>query len=271
MKKKIICILSIIILMCLMLFILTGCSEDVENTETTSSKENTISELNQTATSKVEIKNEGQITDYVAAAEEQMKMPEEGDTIAIIHVKDFGDIYVKFFEESAPKAVENFVTHAKEGYYDGITFHRVMNEFMIQGGDPLGTGTGGESIWGEDFGEEIDEAIKPYRGTLCMASRGTVNTPSLGSQFFITQAHYNENMEAYMQYFGASESLIEAYKKYEGDIVDLYYGDLYTVFGQVYQGMDVVDKIAAVETNVSNNKPIEDVVIESIEVTTYSK
>lgn len=266
MKKKNIYIVAFFLLMSLILFILTGCSNDVENTTETTSKENTTS-----LSSKITIKNEGKVTDYVVAADEQMKMPEEGDTIAIIHVRNYGDIYVKFFEESAPKAVENFVTHAKEGYYNGIIFHRVMNEFMIQGGDPEGTGMGGESIWGEDFGEEIDEEIKPYRGTLCMASKGTKNTPSLGSQFFITQAHYNANMEAYMEYFGASESLIEAYKKYEGDIVDLYYGDLYTVFGQVYQGMDVVDKIAAVETNASNNKPLEDVVIESIEISTYSK
>lgn len=265
MKNKSIYVVVFFLLMCLMLFVLTGCSNKVENTDENNNIKNVTN-----VSSKITIKNEGKITDYVLSADEQMQMPEEGETIAIMHVKNYGDIYIKFFEESAPKAVENFVTHAKEGYYDGVTFHRVMNEFMIQGGDPDGTGMGGESIWGKDFGEEIDEAIKPYRGTLCMASKGTKNTPSLGSQFFITQAHYNENMEAYMEYFGASQSLVEAYKKYGGDIVDLYYGDLYTVFGQVYQGMDVVDKIAAVETN-AQNKPLEDVVIENIEISTYSK
>ena len=80
--------------------------------------------------------------DFAANAEKQFAMPEKGEQIAIFHVRDFGDIKVKFFPEVAPKAVENFVTHAKEGYYNGTTFHRIMKEFMIQGGDPLGNGTG---------------------------------------------------------------------------------------------------------------------------------
>ena len=199
-------------------------------------------------------------------AAKQMEMPKTGEQIAIFHVKDFGDIKVKFFENVAPKAVENFVTHAKEGYYNGVTFHRVMNEFMIQGGDPLGNGRGGESIWGKGFDEELSTDVLPYRGALCMASSG-FGTSSLGSQFYIVQAHYNSSREAYMQYYGLT-NLIEAWKTYGGDLANLVGYGQYTTFGQVFEGMDVVDAIAQVETN-SSDKPLSDVIIESIEITTY--
>lgn len=78
----------------------------------------------------------------------QKEMPAVGEKIAVIKT-DKGDIKVRLFPEEAPKAVENFVTHAENGYYDGLIFHRVIKDFMIQGGDPKGTGTGGESIWGQ--------------------------------------------------------------------------------------------------------------------------
>lgn len=206
--------------------------------------------------------------DYVAAAEKQMAEPEAGETIAVMHVKDYGDITFKFFNDKAPKAVENFLTHAKDGYYNGVKFHRVIEEFMIQGGDPLGNGTGGESIWGKGFEEEFDQGLVPYRGALCMASSG-VGKSSLGSQFFIVQSHYDENDEAMLTYYGYPAGLAETYKKY-GGYLSLYQS--YTVFGQVIDGMDTVDKIAATETvaNSSGEKssPVNDVVIESIEVKT---
>lgn len=275
-----------LIIIASMLFILTGCSnnttENTVNVQTTSSnKKNTVlssdSKDEKNTTSSEDAENNENV-DYKTAAEKQMAMPEEGETIAIFHVKNFGDIKVKFFEDVAPKAVENFITHAKNGYYDGVTFHRVINEFMIQGGDPTGTGTGGESIWGKGFPEEFSADIVPYRGTLCMASSGT-GTSSLGSQFFITQANYDENSATYMEMYGLPSDLIEQYKKYGGNILSLYYG--YTVFGQVYEGMDVVDKIAEVKTGsvpmvingveygTQDDKPVEDVIIETIEVTEY--
>ena len=204
--------------------------------------------------------------DLKTAAEHQMSMPEDGETIAIMHVKNFGDIKFKFFKDVAPKAVENSLTHAQEGYYDGVTFHRVINEFMIQGGDPTATGAGGESIWGENFQKEVDYEYVPYRGSLCMAS----SSLGIGSQFFITQANYSEDMEVTIKNSGYPEALIEQYKNY-GGYLSLYMQ--YTVFGQVFEGMEVVDQIASVETKLSNSnemsKPVEDVVIESIEVTTY--
>lgn len=104
--------------------------------------------------------------------------------IAVIKT-DKGDIKVRLFPEEAPKAVENFVTHAENGYYDGLIFHRVIKDFMIQGGDPKGTGTGGESIWGKPFADEFSSELHNFRGALSMANAGP-NTN--GSQFFIVQA-----------------------------------------------------------------------------------
>ena len=218
-----------------------------------------------------EEKEEEKNIDYMANAEKQLAMPEEGETVAIMHVKDYGDIKLKFFADKAPKAVENFLTHAKEGYYNGVTFHRVMEDFMIQGGDPEGTGAGGESIWGEGFGEEIDDTLVPYRGSLCMASTGFGNS-SIGSQFFITQAKPTDDNRAYFNQIGINEKLMEAYEKY-GGYMSL--NGYYTVFGQVYEGMDVVDKIA--KTEVEDNgtgemsSPVKKVVIESIDVEEYKK
>ena len=268
--RKIINILAILSI----LFVLTGCSNQNATHTTTTSKNsvsNTSKKTNTTnQTNQESSESEIDKVDYKAAAEKQMALPNEGETIAIFKIKNYGEVKVKFFNDIAPKAVENFVTHAKEGYYDGVTFHRVINEFMIQGGDPEGTGRGGESIWGTGFGEELAYELVPYRGSLCMASAGT-GTSSLGSQFFITQANYSSVMETYLKQYGYPEGLIEEYKNY-GGYMSLYLQ--YTVFGQVYEGMDIVDKIAQVKTYSEEegqaDKPVEDVVIETIEVTTYS-
>lgn len=250
-------ILSFLIIMLVLLFVLTGCgnNKSTNTSKSTNTTKNTTSTNSSKEESKVNV-------NYAEAAKKQMAQPEAGETTAVIHVKDYGDIKVKFFKDVAPKAVENFITHSKEGYYNGVTFHRVINEFMIQGGDPEGTGMGGESIWEKDFEEELDSELVPYRGSLCMASRGLQNSPSLGSQFFITQAKYSEQMASYMESYGYPADLLEQYKTY-GGYLSLY--KQYTVFGQVYEGMEVVDKIAAVETD-SNDKPIQDVIIESIDV-----
>lgn len=251
-----------ICLILILVFTLTGCANEKE------SSSDKIVTRNTTSKSTNQTKQESALdnVDFKAAAEHQKAMPEDGETIAIMHVKNFGDIKLKFFEDVAPKAVENFLTHAKNGYYNGVTFHRVINEFMIQGGDPTATGAGGESIWGENFQAEVAYEYVPYKGSLCMAS----SSLGIGSQFFITQANYSESMEKSMRDAGYPEKLIEQYKNY-GGYLSLYMQ--YTVFGQVFEGLDVVDKIAAVETEISSSneksKPIEDVIIESIEVTTY--
>ncbi|SHO80484.1 Peptidyl-prolyl cis-trans isomerase [hydrothermal vent metagenome] len=148
-----------------------------------------------------------------------------GDTIAVLKT-NVGTIEIKLFPKIAPKAVENFTTHIKNGYYDGLIFHRVISGFMIQGGDPTGTGRGGESIWKKDFKDEFAPNVvfdRPY--LLAMANRGR-NTN--GSQFFITLAptpHLN---------------------------------GMHTIFGEVIKGKDIVEKIGAVTTsgNRGGNRPL---------------
>ncbi len=213
----------------------------------------------------------------------------EGEEIAVITVKDYGEIRVRFFAEEAPKAVENFITLAKEGYYDELTFHRVMKNFMIQGGDPKGDGTGGESCWGEDFENELAENLCHFRGALCMANTGKEKSNS--SQFFIVQNHtaYTDEIldeledrmkeaaaENGINYVYMADKVREKYKEVGG------YPGLdggYTVFGQVYEGMDVVDEIAACKVktvydangNGEDSKPVEQVMIQKVEILPYKK
>ena len=246
----------------------------------------------------------------------QLDKPQEGDQIAIMHTS-MGDIHIRLFPDAAPKAVENFVTHAQEGYYNGLIFHRVVKNFVIQGGDPEGTGRGGASIWGGKFEDEFDTKLINLTGALSMANSG-VNTN--GSQFFINQSSAEKfgTRDAYSpetiraQYDKTYENYVAAYKQAGYDFTDYYktkddffnanytetyvydwvpdeVWDLYekyggnlsldgawrrsgghTVFGQVYDGMDVVEAIASVEVDTANhNKPLTDVVIESIEITAY--
>ena len=111
--------------------------------------------------------------------------------VAVIEVEGYGTIRAVLFEEDAPKTVENFITHAEEGYYHGLTFHRIIDDFMIQGGGPAGDGTGGESIWGGTFEDEFTDNLWNFRGALSMANSGK---DSNGSQFFIVQASDTESM-----------------------------------------------------------------------------
>ena len=192
----------------------------------------------------------------------QLSMPQKGDTLAVMHT-NMGDIKIKLFPEKAPKTVENFVTHSKNGYYNGLKFHRVINDFMIQGGDPRGNGTGGESIWGGSFSDEFDPELHNLRGALSIANSGP-NTN--GSQFFIVQAsEVPANMLEQMRDLednGFPADITAAYEALGGTP---WLDFRHTVFGQVTEGMDVVDAIAAVET--VNDVPRSDVIIESIEVT----
>ena len=190
----------------------------------------------------------------------QLNKPTENDTIAIIKT-NMGEIKIKLFPQFAPKTVENFTTHAKNGYYDGLIFHRVIKEFMIQGGDPTGTGAGGQSIWGHAFPDEFTGELHNLRGALSMANAGP-NTN--GSQFFIVQA--NSCPEDFiMQMKQIDEKVfptecVEAYEEIGGTP---WLDFRHTVFGQVYDGMDVVDAIANVATK-AQDKPVDDVIIETI-------
>lgn len=191
----------------------------------------------------------------------QLEAVKSGDTVAVMHTS-MGDITIKLFPKQAPKTVENFTTHAKNGYYNGLIFHRVIKDFMIQGGDPTGTGMGGESIWGSSFEDEFTPELHNLRGALSMANAGP-NTN--GSQFFIVQANsVPSSMLSQM------EDLEQAFPK---EIVDAYSSmggtpwlDFrHSVFGQVTEGLEIVDAIANVKT-VGADKPEEDVVINSIEI-----
>jgi cyclophilin family peptidyl-prolyl cis-trans isomerase len=147
-----------------------------------------------------------------------------------------GTIRIELLESDAPKTTENFRLLAEKGYYDGVIFHRVIKGFMIQGGDPTGTGRGGASAWGGRFNDEIDRSSPLYQGgykagTVAMANAGP-NTN--GSQFFIMH-------------------------------VDYPLPPSYTKFGQVIEGQNVVDDIATTQTD-RNDKPTSDVSIETVTI-----
>lgn len=192
----------------------------------------------------------------------QLQMPQKGETVAIMHT-NMGDISLRLFPEKAPKAVENFLTHAKNGYYNGLIFHRVINDFMIQGGDPTGTGMGGESIYGEKFEDEFDVSLHNVRGALSMANAGPGTN---GSQFFIVQAaECPEMMLEQMKQLtdrGFPEETIADYEALGGTP---WLDFKHSVFGQVYEGIKVVDDIANVRCG-AQDKPLYDVVIEGIEI-----
>ena len=169
----------------------------------------------------------------------QKEMPAVGEKIAVIKT-DKGDIKVRLFPEEAPKAVENFVTHAENGYYDGLIFHRVIAGFMIQGGDPEGTGMGGPgySIKGEFASNGFKNDLKHTRGVLSMAR--SMRPDSAGSQFFIM--HQNA-------------------PHLDGD---------YAAFGKLIEGEDVLDKIAGVDTDYSD-RPRKPQVMKTVTVETFGE
>lgn len=194
----------------------------------------------------------------------QLEKPQPGDNIAIMNTS-LGVIKIRLFSDEAPKTVENFTVHAKNGYYDGLIFHRIINDFMIQGGDPTGTGRGGESIWGRAFEDEFSADLHNLRGALSMANSGR-NTN--GSQFFIVQAKaVSPDLISQMEKLadkGFPEQTVENYKTVGGTP---WLDFKHSVFGQVYEGMDVVDKMASVKVDMAD-KPFEDIKILSIDILT---
>lgn len=232
----------------------------------------------------------------------QLEMPEKGDTIAILHT-NMGDITWRFFPENAPKTVQNFIDLAKAGKYDNTIFHRVINNFMIQGGDyENANGTGGKAANGGQFEDEFCNKLFNIRGSVAMANSGKDTN---GSQFFINQATAESfsGFTSYEESWKVARNIIAQYvnqnkqddiSKINGlsfynptivpdDVKKLYEengGNPYldgafnaadkghTVFAQVIDGMDVVDKIAKTEVDQSN-MPKTPVVINSVEITTY--
>ena len=199
----------------------------------------------------------------------QFNNPDKDSEVAILHTTA-GDIGVMFFPQYAPKAVENFLTHAKDGYYDGISFHRVIEDFMIQGGDPKATAPAAKAS-GRAFEDEFAPELHNFRGALSMANSGT-NTN--GSQFFIVQANdCDPGLLSQMKEIGVNargqgfpEEVIAKYQEIGGTPWLDY---KHSVFGQVFSGMDIVDEIVAQAKNTDENGMVDEgerVLIESITV-----
>jgi cyclophilin family peptidyl-prolyl cis-trans isomerase len=166
------------------------------------------------------------------SSSEIIKPKEKTMSVAVIKT-NMGTIEIELFAKETPKTVENFVGLANKGYYNGVIFHRVIDGFMIQGGDPTGTGRGGESIWGKKFNDEFVTTLKhDSAGILSMANAGP-NTN--GSQFFITLA------------------------------ATAWLNNHHTIFGKVIAGMDVVSAIGKVEKG-AQDKPVKDVVMETVTI-----
>ena len=251
--------------------------------------------------SKTETSLQGNVQDVVL---------EEGDTVAEIVIRDYGTIYAKLYPDAAPVGVENFTKLAESGYYDGLTIHRVISGFMMQGGSLNGDGTGGEAlVEGGSFGVETDDNMRHFYGALCYANAMGTNT----TQFYIVNNKEPQNLsedydvsdfESYADTFGiyaemyADQTDYAEYYSFRAD----YYSTIadwignasdevrdkymqvggtptldgnYTVFGQVYDGFDVIDAISAVEVEDNGNdevsKPVDDIIIESVTVYTYSQ
>lgn len=208
---------------------------------------------------------------------DQLETPKLGDQIAIMKT-NMGDIHIRLFKSKAPDAVENFTVHASNGYYDNMIFHRVIDGFMIQTGDPTGTGTGGESIWGSPFPDYFTGKLHHFRGAVSMANSG-YNTNK--SKFFIVQARpmkMNTNAVQWLKSEGFDDKIAEIYLEIggtpwldNGHTMEGSNNDGHMIFGQVYKGMDVVDAIAAVPVDAKNDKPLDDIVLYSIEITEYQE
>lgn len=247
MRKPLVCMTAISLLL------LTGCMKSNNETTQKTSDSHVTTKKEQTREEKIAKLNQQDLPQL------DQKVRDNEYLVQIQTTK--GNIEARLFPKEAPKAVENFVTHAKEGYYDGLIFHRVIDNFMIQTGDPKGDGTGGESIWKKPFKDELSNHLYNLRGAIAMANSGPDTN---GSQFFINQNKDDRSQELLIDDY--PQKIIDAYKK--GGNPELDYADKessndYTVFGQVTKGLSVVDDIASVKTD-SSDKPTQDIKIKKI-------
>ncbi len=175
-------------------------------------------------------------------APDGFELSEEITNFVLIEVEEFGEIVIELYPETAPETVENFQKLVDEDFYDGLIFHRVIKDFMIQGGDPKGNGTGGsdENIKGEFAANGFENNLSHKRGVVSMARRGD-SYDSASSQFFICHAD------------------------------STYLDGEYAAFGEVVHGMETVDAIASVKTKMSNNKPYTNVVIKTMKFVTKNE
>lgn len=301
--KKLLCLMLCAVL-CLALT-LTSCGKDTDtnNTNTNETTKESVSNTTNADDLGIDLKALGIEPEILYSDKEygfQLDMPVKGDTVAIMHT-NMGDIHIRLFEEECPNTVKNFIELAKDGKYNGTIFHRIIDNFMIQGGDfENADGTGGTTYNGEVLKDEFCDKLVNLRGSLAMANSGRDTN---GSQFFINQAdatnydfetqkatwesykgqlkdmaNQTESLSNIMNYYSfyntdiVSDEIVKLYEENGGnshlDGAYTYNDKGHTVFGQVYEGMDVVDTIAAVETDASD-KPLKDVIIESIEITEY--
>lgn len=230
------------LLMCSMLFVLSSCGPKNPDENFDKFYDGSAGFDDETAVDQTETldKNAEVSTNQEAMPFDQTAAPTTGDTIAVIQTNK-GTIKLKLFTDLEPKTTENFIGLAKKGYYDGVIFHRVIPGFMIQGGDPTGTGRGGESFWGGKFADEFSDKLSNIPGSIAMANAGP-NTN--GSQFFINTV---------------DNSFLDFNKPP--------FSSQHAVFGQVFEGMDIVNAISNVARD-AMDKPREDVVMEKVTIET---
>lgn len=218
--------------------------------------------------------NAGASSDVSSSDVANFTAPEKGDKIVTINIKDYGAVKIRLFPEYAEKGVENFLGLAEKKYYDGVIFHRVISDFMIQGGDPQGNGYGGESMWGGKFDGGTDPRLIHCAGAVAYANSGS--TATNGSQFYIVTGTVTNDA-------GLDDITARYGKKFSDEAKEIYktvggapwLDGGYTVFGQVIDGLDIVFKIQNVEVNYDKTvapeyKPLKDVVIESVEISEYN-
>lgn len=268
---------KIAILLSLLTFSLYGCttpsanankgsdtSDSTEQTSNVSVSENQVSESDSDTEQTRTIADDVEILNFT--------QPEIGEEIAVISVKDYGEIKIKLFQDECPKGVENFKRLISEkNYYDDVIFHRVIEGFVIQAGDPTGTGSGGESIWGEGFEREFNDGLRHFSGALGYA---TNNVDFLNkSQFYIVcqdtgsefnPSYFNMVEDSYGVPFPSN--IREMYQEVGGTP---FLDGSYEVFGQVFEGMDVVLEIAKAETD-DSDKPYDDIIIEKATIQEYN-
>jgi len=194
-------------------------------------------------------------------------MPQKGDKIVVLTIKDYGDVKIRLFPEKTAKGAENFLTLAENGFYDELIFHRVVDGFVIQGGDPKGNGTGGVDAWGssEGFSQTISPDLCHVTGAVAYAiGQDKLNK----SQFYIVTGTIPtaEDFKAYRDAGYSFSPEAEALYQQVGGVPYLDGG--YEVFGQVFEGMEHVLAIQKTEVN-SSSKPLKPVVIEKAVVTEY--
>ncbi len=298
------------ILCAAMLALLAGCSSRTSgkgsSTESTSNQGTSSQESSADSSSTSFGENKVDIRGNL----DEVKL-NSGDLIAEITVKDYGTIKAKLFPEAAPVGVENFQKLANSGYYKGLKIHRVMQDFMIQGGSLNGNGTGGDAaVNGGSFGIETNRNLRHFYGALCYANAAGSNT----TQFYIVNKNtpatdgdfdtsgYDDAIEqykayaqqaaaegntAYWDYFSFQAKYCETTKDWlenaSDEVKNLYkerggtpfLDGNYTVFGQVYEGLDVIDSISSAEVQNNGNDeislPVQDIIITDIKVYSYSE